>query len=250
MRRRGKSPSEALTRPMRVVRGLSRARGCRCRTCEADRRRSPRSPRGPRGGRVDRAQRSGASLNTATRGKPLRRGPRTPEDPRATGAPAPQRPSRGHRAGEGPPAPATGTIRTGVQGPDPEAQRSGARGRVGTGNGCGSGIGNGVAWVTYIHIFLYPHTSVLPPLTSSGGKDASVWARVPARAFDILGGRMQAQNGEVVHGIGVLKLDIHHTVFGNSMQAYGLIPAMGPDTRKLRWRHARVKDDNVTCHTL
>ena len=95
----------------------------------ADRRRSSRSQRGPRGGRVDRAQRSGASLNTATRGKPLRLGPRTPEDPRAIGAPAPQRPSRGHRAGEGPPAPATGTIRTGVQRPDPEAERSGAGGR-------------------------------------------------------------------------------------------------------------------------
>lgn len=117
-----------------------------------------RSLRGPRGGRVDRAQRSGASLNTATRGKPLRLEPRTCEDAWATGAPAPQRPSRGHRRGEGSPAPATGTTRTGVQRPDPEAQRSGARGRVGTGNGCGNGIGNGVAQVTYIHIFHYPHT--------------------------------------------------------------------------------------------
>ena len=77
--------------------------------------------------------------------------------------------------------------------------------------GAETGSATEVAQVTYIHIFLYPHTSVLPPLTSSGGKDASVWARVPARAFDILSGGMQAQTGEVVHGIGVLKLDIHHT---------------------------------------
>ena len=102
------------------------------------------------------------------------------------------------------------------------------------------------------HIYIYipiTHTSVLPPLTPSGGKDASVCARAGARDSNFRG-LMQAQTGEVVHGIGVLKLDIHHTVFGNSMRAYGLIPAMGPDTRKLRRRHARVKDDHVTCHTL
>ena len=86
------------------------------------------------------------------------------------------------------------------------------------------------------HIYIYipiTHTSVLPPLTPSGGKDASVCARAGARDIKFRG-RLQAQNGEVVHGIGVLKLDIHHTGFGNSMQAYGLIKAMGPDTRKLR----------------
>ena len=127
-------------------------------------------------------------------------------------------------------------VRTGVQGPEPEGERSGPRARVGTGcgNGCGTGTGLGVSQVTYIHIFQYPHTRVLPPLTTSGGKDTGVWARVHARAFDILSGRMQAQNGDLVHGMGFLKLDIHHTGFGNSMQAYGLIPAMGPDTRKLR----------------
>lgn len=58
-------------------------------------------------------------------------------------------------------------------------------------------------------------------------------ARAGARDSNFRG-LMQAQNGEVVHGIGVLKLDIHHAVFGNSMQAYGLIPVMGPDTRKLQ----------------
>ena len=96
------------------------------------------------------------SLSAWDRERPRTRG--------ATGAPAPQRPSRGHRAGEGPPAPATGMVRTGVQRPDPEAERSGARGRVGTGNGCGTGIGNGVAWVTYIHIYSnHTHERPSPP---------------------------------------------------------------------------------------
>lgn len=150
-----------------------------------DRHRSPKSLRGPRGGRVDRAQRSGASLNTATRGKPLRLEPRTCEDPRATGAPAPQRPSRGHRRGEGSPALAAGTIRTGVQRPDPEAQRSGAGGRVGTGNGCGNGIGIGC---DLAHIYTYiplptqherPRSP--PPLTPSGGGDPGARVCVGAR---------------------------------------------------------------------
>lgn len=166
-------------------------------------RRSLRSQRGPRGGRVDRAQRSGASLNTATRGKPLRLEPRTCEDAWATGASAPQRPSRGHRRGEGSPAPATAQVRTGVQRPDPEAQLSGARGRVGTGNGCGHGIGIGVAPVTYIHIFHYPHnTSVLPPDYVRGRTRVCVGARAGARGIKIRE-PLQAQNGEVVHGIGV-----------------------------------------------
>ena len=102
------------------------------------------------------------------------------------------------------------------------------------------------------HIYIYipiTHTSVLPPLTPSGGKDASVCARAGARDSNFRG-PLQAQTGDIVHGIGVLKLDIHHTGFGNSMQAYELILVRGPDTRKLRWRHARVKDDHVTCHTL
>ena len=161
----------------------------------ADRRRGPRSLRGPRGGRVDRAQRSGASLNTATRGKPLRLGPRTPEDPWATGAPAPQRPSRGHRAGEGPQALATGTNRTGVQRPDPEAQRSGARGRVGTGNGCGNGIGIGCDLAhIYTYIYSYPHNTSAPRVSSPPD---SVRGRRPggASVCGRAGARMMANSG-------------------------------------------------------
>ena len=149
---------------------------------EADRRRSPRSQRGPRGGRVDRAQRSGASLNTATRGKPLRLEPRTCEDAWATGASAPQRPSRGHRRGEGSPALATAQLRTGVQRPDPEAERSGARGRVRTGNGCGTGIGNGC---DLAHIYTYiplPTQHERPSPGLRPGKDASVCGRARGRA--------------------------------------------------------------------
>lgn len=103
----------------------------------------------------------------------------------------------------------------------------------------------------YIYSTTHTHRSVLPPLTPSGGKDASVCVGARARARDIkFLAKIQEQTGDIVHGIGVLKLDIHHARFGNSMQAYGLIPAMGPDTRKLRLRHARVRGDHVTCHTL
>lgn len=168
----------------------------------ADCRRSSRSLRGSRGGRVDRAQRSGASLNTATRGKPLRLEPRTCEDAWATGAPAPQRPSRGHRRGEGSPALATGTNRTGVQRPDPEAERSGAKGRVGTGNGCGNGIGNGVAQVTYIHIFHYPHTKRPCPPDSVRGQGRECVGACGRAGYQTLGPSARV-NGDFVHGIGV-----------------------------------------------
>lgn len=158
------------------------------------RRRSSRSLRGPRGGRVDRAQRSGASLNTATRGKPLRLEPRTCEDAWATGAPAPQRPSRGHRRGEGSPALATAMVRTGVQRPDPEAQRSGARGRVGTGNGCGTGIGNGCD-LAHIYTYIPLPTQHERPRVSS--PPDSVRGRRPggASVCGRAGARMMANSG-------------------------------------------------------
>lgn len=193
MRRLGESPSESLTRPLRGVRGPPPARRCggtafgaAARRIAVGRHRSLRSQRGPRGGRVDRAQRSGASLNTATRGKPLRRGAENLRGPAGDRRLSAAAPFAGTPQGRASQALATALLRTGVQGPDPEAKRSGARGRVGTGNGCGNGTGNGVAWVTYIHIFHYPHTSVLPPLTPSGGKDASVWARAGARDIKFL----------------------------------------------------------------
>ena len=130
-----------------------------------DRRRSPRSQRGPRGGRVDRAQRSGASLNTATRGKPLRLEPRTCEDAWATGAPAPQRPSRGHRRGEGSPAPATGTDRTGGSKPRP---RSAAKRSEGSepATGAETASASDVTWLIYTHIFHYPHNTSAPRVSS------------------------------------------------------------------------------------
>lgn len=173
------------------------------------------------------------------------------ERPRTRGRPAPQRrsalrgdtgrvkvPRRLRRARFGP----------GFKDPSPEGSEA-DRG-LGSGPETGAEPASATEWPRS-HIYIYipiTHTSVLPP-DSVRGKDASVCARAGARDSSFRG-LLQAQTGEVVHGIGVLKLDIHHTVFGNSMQAYGLIPAMGPDTRKLRWRHARVKDDHVTCHTL
>lgn len=174
------------------------------------------------------------------------------ERPRTRGRPAPQR--RGALRGD------TGRVKVprrlrrprfepGFKDPSPKGSEA-DRG-LGSEPATGAEPASATEWPRS-HIYIYipiTHTSVLPPLTPSGGKDASVCARAGARDSNFRG-LMQAQTGEVVHGIGVLKLDIHHTVFGNSMQAYGLIPAMGPDTRKLRWRHARVKDDHVTCHTL
>ena len=176
----------------------------------ADRRRSLRSQRGPRGGRVDRAQRSGASLNTATRGKPLRLGPRTCEDAWATGAPAPQRPSRGHRRGEGSPA----LLRRPWFEPgfeDPTPKRSEAERGVGSEPATGAETESATEWPrSHIYIYSTTHTHERPSPGLRPGKDASVCGRAGARVFYRFGGAMQAQNGEVVHGIGVLKLDIHH----------------------------------------
>ena len=180
----------------------------------AGRRQGSRSPRGPRGGRVDRAQRSGASLNTATRGKPLRLEPRTCEDAWATGAPAPQRPSRGHRRGDGSPALATGGARPWL-GPgfnDRPPKRSAARrgGRSEPATGAETASASDVTWLIYTHIFHYPHNTSAPasppPLTPSGGGDAGARVCVGARAgaHDInFWAPLQAQNSGVAHGIGL-----------------------------------------------
>ena len=193
VRGRGESPSESLTRPLEGMRGRipgtevheDCTRGAR----GAGRRRGPGSPRGPRGGRVDRAQRSGASLDTATRGKPLRLEPRTCEDAWAIGAPAPQRPSRGHRRGEGSPAPATGGARPAFglgfndRPPKRSAAERGGRSEPATGAETDSALG--VTWLIYTHIFHYPHNTSAPrvssPLTPSGGGDTGARVCVGAR---------------------------------------------------------------------
>lgn len=189
MRGRGKSPSESLTRPLSGMCGPLLGTKVSVQVVQADRRCSRRSQRGPRGGRVDRAQRSGASLNTATRGKPLRLGPRTPEDPRATGAPAPRRPSRGHRAGEGPPAPATGTC---------SDRGSKTRARRGAKRTEGSGRNRQRVRKRHrqrkwpgSHIYIYSnHTHERPsPLTPSGGRTrVCVRARGRVRLADFEAG--------------------------------------------------------------
>lgn len=63
---------------------------------------------------------------------------------------------------------------------------------------------------SHIYIYSTTHTTRASfPRTTSGEGRECVWARAGAR--DIKFRRpLQAQNGEVVHGIGVLKLDIHH----------------------------------------
>lgn len=153
-----------------------------------------RSLRGPRGGRVDRAQRSGASLNTATRGKPLRRGAENLRGPAGDRRPSAAAPFAGTPQGRASQALATAAVRTGVQRPDPDAQRSGARGRVGTGNGCGNGIGNGC---DLAHIYTYiplptQHerpSGLLPPDSVRGRRPGG--ASVCGRA----GARMMANSG-------------------------------------------------------
>lgn len=106
------------------------------------------------------------------------------EPARTRGRPAPQRRSALHADTAGakaPRRPATAQVRTGVQRPDPEAQRSGARGRVGTGNGCGTGIGNGC---DLAHIYTYiplPTQHERPSPGLRPGKDASVCGRARAR---------------------------------------------------------------------
>lgn len=172
--------------------------------------RRSRSQRGPRGGRVDRAQRSGASLDTATRGKPLRLEPRTCEDAWATGAPAPQRPHADTAGAKAPRRLRRPRFEPGFK--DPTPKRSEAERGVGSGPATGAEPASATEWLgSHIYIYSTTHTrSVLVPLTSSGDKDASVWARAGARDIKFLGA-LQEQTGDVVHGIGVLKLDIHHT---------------------------------------
>lgn len=191
-----------------------RRRGIRIparRRIGADRRRSPRSLRGPRGGRVDRAQRSGASLNTATRGKPLRLEPRTCEDAWATGAPAPQRP---HADTAGAKAPRR--LRRAQVGPgfkDPSPKWSEAERGLGSEPATGAAPASATEWLrSHIYIYSTTHTQErpCPPDSVRGQGRECVWARAGARDIR-LRGRLQEQISEVVHGIGVLKLDIHHT---------------------------------------
>lgn len=182
MRGRGKSPSESLTRPLSGMRGPLPGTGVGARSGSTSGALAVGGRREARGAGVltersaaERAstRRPEESLSAWDRERPRTRG--------ATGAPAPQRPSRGRRAGEGPPAPATGTCsnrgsktraRRGAQrteGSGRDRQRVRKRNRQRSGPG---------------HIYTYipiTHTSVLPPLTPSGGKDASVCVRGRAR---------------------------------------------------------------------
>ena len=92
------------------------------------------------------------------------------------------------------------SLRTGVQRPDPEAERSGARGRVGTGNGCGNGIGNGCD-LAHIYTYIPLPTQHERPLVSSppdsvrgrrpGG--ASVCGRARPRVIALSGAHRNSQ---------------------------------------------------------
>lgn len=166
--------------PMSPTRGRREARGAGATTeRSAAKRASARRPEG--------------SLSAWDRERPRTRGRPAP--------PAPQRPSRGHRAGEGPPAPATACFGPGFKDPSPtgsEADRG-----LGSEPATGADTDSDTEWPrSHIYIYSTTHTrSVLVPLTKSGDKDASVWARARARG-STPGGQMQAQTGDIVHGIG------------------------------------------------
>ena len=172
VRRWGKSPPEALTRRLSGMRGPlpgTKVQLDGAREADAD---ADVSRREARGAGVLTERSAAERASTRRPEESLSAWSQEPARTRgATGASAPQRPTRGHRRGEGSPALATALVRTGVQRPDPEAQRSGARGRVGTGSGCGNGLGIGC---DLAHIYTYiplPTQHERPsPLTSSGGR--------------------------------------------------------------------------------
>lgn len=158
------------------------------------------------------------------------------EPARTRGRPAPQRRSALHADTAGAVAPRRlrrARLEPGFKDPSPKGSEA-DRG-LGSEPATGSEPASATEWPrSHIYTYIFQsHTRASFPPDSVRGKDASVCARAGARGIKSWG-RMQPQTGEVVHGIGVLKLDIPHTGFGNSMQAYGLIPAIGPDTRKLR----------------
>ena len=159
------------------------------------------------------------------------------EPARTRGRPAPQRRSALHADTAGAKAPRRlrrPWFEPGFKDPSPKGSEA-DRG-LGSGPAAGAEPASATEWPrSHIYIYSTTHTQERPsPLTPSGGRTrVCVGARAGARGIKFREA-LQAQSGDVVHGIGVLKSDIHHTGFGNSMQAYGLIPAMGPDTRKLR----------------
>lgn len=211
MRRRGKSPSESLTRPLSgmcgpllgtKVRGAGRAR---------------RVAVGARGRREAR----GAGVLTE-RSEAERASTRRPEEslsawdrerPRTRGRPAPQR--RSALRGD------TGRVKVprrlrrarlepGFKDPSPKGSEA-DRG-LGSEPATGAATGSATEWPRS-HIYIYSnhtHERPSPPDSVRGEGRECVCVRAGAHGGTFLGG-MQAQNGEVVHGIGVLKLYIHHT---------------------------------------
>lgn len=173
------------------------------------RHRRPRSQRG-RGAGVLTERSAAERASTRRPEESLSAGePRTCEDPRAIGAPAPQRPSRGHRRGEPPRRLRRPWIEPGFK--DPTPKRSEAERGVGSepATGAETASATDVTWLIYTHIFHYPHNTSAPgsppPLTPSGGGDLGrecVWARAGAHDGKFRS-VLQAQNGDFVHGIGL-----------------------------------------------
>ena len=177
MRGRGKSPSESLTRPLRGMCGPFLGTKVR---------------RWGGVGAVGRREARGAGVLTE-RSAAERASTRRPEEslsawdrerPRTRGRPAPQR--RSALRGD------TGRVKVprrlrrsrfepGFKDPSP----TGSEADLGLGSEPATGAEpeSATEWPRS-HIYIYipiTHTSVLPPLTPSGGKDASVCACAPAR---------------------------------------------------------------------
>lgn len=117
------------------------------------------------------------------------------EPARTRGRPAPQRRSALTRTPQGRRLPGAcdgpASNRGSKTRPRSAAQRSEGSGR--NRQRVRNGIGNGVAQVTYIHIFHYPHTGASFPPDSVRGKDASVCGRARARGVSDSEGRCNSK---------------------------------------------------------
>ena len=118
------------------------------------------------------------------------------EPARTRGRPAPQRRSALHADTAGARAPRRlrrARLEPGFK--DPTPKRSEAERGVGSEPATGAETASATEWPrSHIYIYSTTHTrSVLAPLTPSGGKDASVWARARARGISNSGAKCNSR---------------------------------------------------------
>ena len=211
VRRWGKSPPEALTRRLSGMRGPlpgTKVQLDGAREADADADVSRREARGA-GVLTERS----AAERASTRRPEESLSAWSQEPARTRGRPAPQRRSALTRTPQGRRLP-------GARDGHDSDRGSKTRPRSAAKRSEGSGQGRQRVrkrhrqrkWSgSHIYIYSTTHTTRASfPRTTSGEGRECVWARARARGIKIQGA-LQAQTGDVVHGIGVLKLDIHHT---------------------------------------